>query len=221
MIFMQSTLKMQNVFILADYRENKSNVCFYLKEFGAIINFKKIEIGDFLISDDICIERKSSNDFINSIIDGRLFEQAENIKNNFKKGIILVEGNNLDGRITENALKATIATLILNYNLNVIRTENEKETARMIYYIAKKEQEQGKSVVIKGKKKAKDINDLQMQLLCSLPGISSGLSKKIIQNFSNIKNFVNANENEISKIKGIGRKNAKKIYEIFNKEWVR
>ncbi|MBU5690282.1 MAG: ERCC4 domain-containing protein [Candidatus Aenigmatarchaeota archaeon] len=216
---MQSTLKTENVFILADDRESKSNVCFYLKEFGATVNFKRIEIGDFIVSEDICIERKSSNDFINSIIDGRLFEQAENMKSNFKKNIILVEGNNLDGRITENALKASIATLVIKYDVNVIRTENEKETARMIYYIAKKEQDQGKGVVIKGKKKPKEISELQLHLLCSLPGVSGALSKKITSQFSSIKEFVNSSEDEIRKIKGLGKGNAKKIYEIFNKGW--
>ncbi|MEO0282099.1 MAG: ERCC4 domain-containing protein [candidate division WOR-3 bacterium] len=216
---MQSTLKTNNIFVLADDRESKSNVCFYLKEFGANVSFKRLEVGDFLVSDNICIERKSSNDFINSIIDGRLFEQAENIKNNFKKGIIMIEGNNADGRITENALKASIATVIVKYDLDVLRTENEKETARMIYYIAKKEQEQGKSVVIKGKRKGKQIDELQLQLLCSLPGISNGLSKKITEKFSNIKEFVNADQDEIRKIKGLGKTNAKKIYDIFNQEW--
>ncbi len=217
---MQSTLKVEKIFVLADDRERNSNVSFYLKEFGVLVNFKRIEIGDFIISDSTCIERKSSSDFISSIIDGRIFEQAREMKRCFEKPIIIIEGNNIDGRITENAYKGAIASLIMNYDVDVLNVENEKETARMIYFLAKKDQEEaGKFLALKGKKKPKEINEMQQFFLSSLPGVSKVISKRMLENFGNVKNVVNAEKKELEKIKGLRKKDAERIYKIFNERW--
>jgi Fanconi anemia group M protein len=217
---MQSVLKLGKIFVIADDREKNSNVSFYLKEFGAVVSFKRIEIGDYIISENVCIERKSSSDFVSSIIDGRIFNQAEEMKRNFDKAVIIVEGRNNDGRITENAYKGAIASLIMNYDAVVVNVENEKETARMIYFLAKKEQEEfERSVAIKGKKKPKDIKEMQQFFLSSLPGVSSVIAKRMLQNFGSVKDIVNAGEKEIESIKGLRKKEAKRIYQIFNERW--
>jgi ERCC4-type nuclease len=217
---MQSVLKLGKIFVIADDREKNSNVSFYLKEFGAVVSFKRIEIGDYIISENVCIERKSSSDFVSSIIDGRIFNQVEEMKRNFDKAVIIVEGRNNDGRITENAYKGAIASLIMNYDAVVVNVENEKETARMIYFLAKKEQEEfERSVAIKGKKKPKDIKEMQQFFLSSLPGVSSVIAKRMLQNFGSVKDIVNAGEKEIESIKGLRKKEAKRIYQIFNERW--
>jgi Fanconi anemia group M protein len=217
---MQSILKLGKIFVVADDRERNSNVCFYLKEFGAVVSFKRIEVGDYIISDNVCIERKSSSDFVSSIIDGRIFNQAEEMKRNFAKTVIIVEGNNSDGRITENAYKGAIASLIMNYDAVVVNVENEKETARMIYFLAKKEQEEfDRNVAIKGKKKPKDVKEMQQFFLSSLPGVSSVIAKRMLQKFGYVKDIVNASEKEIESVKGLRKKEAKKIYQIFNERW--
>lgn len=217
---MQSTLKVEKVFILVDDREKNSNVAFYLKEFGASVNFDRIEVGDFLISSDTCIERKTSRDFASSIIDGRLFNQVKKMKECYRKVIVIIEGNNFNGRISENAYKGAIATLIVNYDVDVINVENEKECARMIYLLAKKEQEDfKKSVYIKKPKKPENISELQQFFLSSLPGVSSVISRRMMEKFGTIKNIVNAEEFEIKNIKGLKKKDAKRIYRIFNERW--
>lgn len=218
---MQNILNPENkLIILIDDRENK-NISYYLKEFGCRVNIKRLEVGDFIISDRVCIERKTFNDFIDSIINGRIFQQTEEMKRNFEKCFLLIEGKNSNGRLTENALKAAMATLILKYNIDVIMTENEKETARLVYWMARKEQEEFKRIIgIKGKKKPKDIKYLQQYFLSSLPGISTVLSKRLLEHFKNIKNIINASESDLVKVKGISKNQAKKLYEIFNKKEV-
>ncbi|MFH8080306.1 MAG: ERCC4 domain-containing protein [Candidatus Aenigmatarchaeota archaeon] len=217
---MQSTLKTNKIFILADDRERNSKVSEYLKEFGAIVNFKRIEVGDFLISEDVCIERKEVNDFISSIIDGRLFRQVEEMKKCYKKVLLIIEGIKNNERITENAYKGAIASLIINYDVSVIIVENEKEVARMIYFLAKKEQDEfKKSVCIKKKKNIENISELQQFFLSSLPGVSRIISKRMLQKFGRIRDIVNASENELKSVKGLKKKDAKTIYQIFNEKF--
>jgi ERCC4-type nuclease len=216
---MQKILKPENkLMIIADDRETASRVPHYLKEFGAIVNFHRLEVGDYIISDKVCIERKSGEDFVGSIINNRVFQQAEEMKNNFSRAIIIVEGRDMDGRISENAVKAAMATLMLKSGVDLVTTENEKETARLIFYLAKKEQDEFKHVIgIKGKKKPKELLDLQEHFISALPGISDVLSRRLLEHFKNVKAIINSSEEEIAGVKGIGKNNAKKLHEIFNK----
>ena len=93
-----------------------------------MVKILPLKVGDFICSERVCVERKTGDDFISSIVDGRLFEQAEELKENFAKPIILVEGDYYAGGMNENAIKAALASIILNYEIPVIMTKDEKET---------------------------------------------------------------------------------------------
>ena len=79
-----------SVKIIADYRELRSNVAKLLFEKGAEIDSQNLPVGDFILSDRVCVERKTVKDFLQSIIDNRLFEQISNLTSNFEKPIIIV-----------------------------------------------------------------------------------------------------------------------------------
>ncbi|MEM3407381.1 MAG: ERCC4 domain-containing protein [Nitrososphaerota archaeon] len=78
--------------ILIDYREKDSGIPRLLMKKNIPISFENLEIGDYIIG-DIVIERKTSKDFIASIFDGRIFEQAGKISSYTNKSILLIEGN--------------------------------------------------------------------------------------------------------------------------------
>jgi len=206
--------------IITDVRENKCSVKDYLENFGAMVKVLPLKVGDFICSERVCVERKTGNDFISSIVDGRLFEQVKELKDNFDKPIILVEGNYYAGGMNENAIKAALASIILNYEIPVIMTKDEKETARTILWLAKREQiTSGIEVGIKGKKKPKKLKDLQEHVISGLPGVSVILSKRILRKFKTIKNLANATEKELIEVDGVGKTLAKRLHELLNKEY--
>ncbi len=207
----------RKVVIICDYREKE--VIFHLKELGALINEQALEIGDFICSERVGIERKSYNDFVNSVINGRVFEQAKNLKC-FKKPLIIIEGYSTR-KINDNALKAAIATLLIDFNIPVLRTTNPKDTARIIYWIAKKEQiETKKEIGIKIGKKPKEIKELQEFIICSLPGISRVLGRRLLEKFGSLEKVFTASERELAKVRGISKNLAKKIRKILTSKWV-
>ncbi len=55
--------------IYADHRETKSGIPSALEDLGAEVIVKTLEVGDYHVSDDVIIERKTTSDFIHSIID--------------------------------------------------------------------------------------------------------------------------------------------------------
>lgn len=217
----QKVLKPEDkVLIFVDYREESCNITEYLREMDVMVKPLPLKIGDYLCSDRVCVERKTANDFISSIVDGRLFQQAKELKENFSKPIILVEGNYSVSRINENAVKAALATLLLDYEIPIVMTKHEKESASVIFWLAKREQSiKKRGIEIKGGKKPKGIKELQEHFISSLPGVSTVLSKRILKEFKNIKKFVTAKENDMLKIKGIGKPVAKKLYKILNEEY--
>ena len=200
------------IVIISDYRER--DVITQLKELGASVNEMNLEVADYICSDRISIERKTHDDFVNSIIDGRLFAQAKDLTENFEKPIIIVEGySNRD--INENALKGTIASLITDFNITILNTRNHFDTAKTIFWIAKKEQEGMKrSISFKVGKKPKEMKRLQEEILSGIPGVSKVLSKRLLEHFGSIEKVLNAGESELKKVKGMGEKLAKRIKNI-------
>lgn len=203
--------------IIADYREKE--IIDFIKKIGVVVNEKSLEIGDFIVSDNVAIEKKTHSDFISSIIDGRLFEQARLLKENFNKPIIIVEGYS-DRQINENALKAAIASLLIDFNVSLLNTKNPSDTAKTIYWIAKKEQQENKrGISFKVGKKPKEIKELQEKIVSSLPGISTIISKRLLEHFGTIENIFLSDEMKLQKVKGIGKKLAKKIRKILTEKY--
>jgi Fanconi anemia group M protein len=217
----QRILKPENKpVIIIDCHENKCSVKDYLEDLGAVVKVVPLKVGDFICSERVCVERKTGNDFISSIVDGRLFQQAEELKDNFAKPIILVEGDYYAGGMNENAIKAALASIILNYEIPVVMTKDEEDTARTIFWLAKREQIiSNVGVGIKGEKKPKKLKDLQEHVISGLPGVSVVLSNRILKKFKTIKNFANANEKEMIEVDGIGKVLAKRLHELLNKEY--
>jgi len=217
----QRILKPENKpVIIIDCHENKSSVKDYLEDLSAVVKVLPLKVGDFICSERVCVERKTGNDFISSIVDGRLFQQAEELRDNFTKPIILVEGDYYAGGMNENAIKAALASVVLDYEIPVIMTKDEEETARTIFWLAKREQIiSNVEVGIKGEKKPKQLKDLQEHVISGLPKVSVVLSKRILKKFKTIRNFANANEKELIEVDGIGKVLAKRLHELLNKEY--
>ena len=215
----QRILKPLNkVLIIADYREKE--VIENLKNIGAHVNEMNLKVGDFLCSGDgLAIERKTHSDFVSSIIDGRIFEQLKQLKENYERPVIILEGTS-NREIEDNALKATIASMITKFNVSFVNTKNSLDTARMVYWLAKKEQQDtGKDLGFKQGKKPKETKRLQEFVLSSIPGISSVLARRMLEHFGNIEKIVNASEMELVKVKGVGKKLAVKIKKLLTNKY--
>lgn len=83
--------------ILIDAREQdriKSATQYYTEQ-GLEVEVKELEIGDYLFTDDhnsVCFEYKEINDFITSINDGRVFNQAINMAEEYDYRFVVIRG---------------------------------------------------------------------------------------------------------------------------------
>ena len=74
----------EKVIIFADYREKGSGVIKELAESNVTLNLERLEYADYVLSSRCGVEIKTVEDFVDSIIDGRLLQQIKNLKNNFE-----------------------------------------------------------------------------------------------------------------------------------------
>jgi len=210
----QLSLPYDKIQVYADYREQE--IIEILNRLGIKVNVVNLEVGDFVVG-EFGIERKSFGDFISSIIDSRIFEQAKKLLESYEKRLLIVEGNGDVERINENSYFAAL-TFLISKGINVVFSRNKIETAKIIYWLAKKEKSNDFSG-FKIPKKKKELKEIQEMIIASFPGISSILSKRILKKFKTIKNFVLASELELRKVDGIGEKLSKKIKKIIETEY--
>jgi len=204
------------ILIVADYRERE--IISLLKGLGAIVKEDNLQVGDFLASSRTVIERKAHNDFISSIIDGRMFEQMENMEKNYEKRIVLIEGYS-DRFINENAYKAAIATLATN-GITLLSTKSHYDTAKTVFWIAKKEQIENKiPIAVKVGKKPVDSKKQKEFLIAALPGISDVLAKRLLKEFGSVEKIFAATEDELKKVKGLREKTAKTIRKLITTKY--
>ncbi|ASJ15611.1 DEAD/DEAH box helicase [Thermococcus chitonophagus] len=202
--------------VVVDSRELRSEVVKRLKTLGVKLEFKTLDVGDYIVSEDVAIERKSANDFIQSIIDGRLFDQVKRLKEAYPRPIVIVEGQLYGIRnVHPNAIRGAIAAVTVDFGVPVIFSSNPEETAQYIFLIAKREQEEKeKEVRIRSEKKALTLAERQRLIVEGLPHVSATLAKRLLRHFGTVERVFTASEAELMKVDGIGEKIAREIRKV-------
>lgn len=212
--------KEQKAVIFTDIRETK--LLKELVDMEVEIVTKQLEVGDFLISDRVCIERKTVPDFLESIIDGRLFSQLKELSANFSRPVLVIEGENLysSRNIHPNAIKGAINSVFIDFRVPIIWTKSAQETAEVIAGLAKREQlNLDRSVQHKGAKHAMSENEEQEVLVSGFPSINIALAKRLLLKFRTIRRIVNTSEDSLQKVEGIGAEKAKRIKGLVEREY--
>jgi ERCC4-type nuclease len=219
----QSTLKNpEQVVIYCDNRELKSKVYPIIKK-RCVVRKINLGTGDYLLSSHVGVERKISRDFVQSIIDGRLFKQASMMREVFSKPVFIIEGNDIfstEINIHPNAVRGAVAAIAVEFNMPIIWTKNSLETAEMLFSIAKREQIHLKrSIPIRNMKKNRSMNEVQEYLISGLPKINSVTAKKLLKHFRSPKKIFNASKEELQKVDGIGKELSDKILKVLTKKY--
>jgi len=207
------------VLIFADSHEFVSGVIKGLELYDCIIRQKTLAVGDYLLSDRVCVERKTADDFVSSITDKRLFSQLAALKDNFEKPILLVEGSNIYGRLNPNAIQGALATISLDFQIPIIWSRNAEESAGIIYWLARREQfDDKREVSVRGDKKAETDEEKQEYLVSGLPGVSITRARQLLRHFRTPAAVFAASAEELAAVEGLGPVTAGKIRALLDGE---
>lgn len=215
--------------IIADYREKK--IILELSKKHIQVNTKNLISADFIIQSKttegkevlVGIERKTIIDFLNSIIDKRIITQLIALKENFDIPILMIEGEENIYRVRNfhpNSIRGMLSAIAIDLQIPVLYTKNEKDTTSYIETIAKRLESKRKDISLLKSKKPITQKELQEYIVESFPGVGPTLAKSLLKKFKSIKNLVNTNEKELQEVEKIGKKKAKSIKEVLEKEYI-
>lgn len=204
--------------IIADDRERSSGIIDLLEESGIDVRVKRLSCCDYVINDEIHIERKTGRDFLVSIMDGRLFRQAGVMKKRVNRPIFLVEGNpfNQAMNLSEESIRGAILSLQVIWYLPVLFSKNSKETCNILKFIGKQTQIQGELLTLRHGYRPRKLITRQLYILQGLPHVGPVLAKRMLEHFGSVRNVFRAMAEELECIEGIGAIKAKKICNIID-----
>ena len=206
--------------VIGDYREKASPVMKELVAAGVQLELKQLGVGDYLLSDRVVVEYKLVQDFVDSMLDGRLLSQLKELKQ-YPRAIILIEGEQdiyAVRKVHPNAIRGRHATIAVSYNIPILMTKTPKESAGLLIAMAKREQVGGTDFQFHSAKPLTD-DEMMEYIIAAFPGIGSQLAKPLLSEFKSIKNIVNASEEELKRVPLIGEKKAARIHELSEKEY--
>jgi Fanconi anemia group M protein len=211
-----------NPIVFADSREGNSKVIRHLSEMEIDVQIRSMAVGDYQVSDEVVIERKTAKDFVDSIIDKRLFKQARELSEEFKRPLLILEGDDIyNGMIHPNAVRGTIAAIAIDFGISIIPTRNSQDTAAMIKRIAVREQNGEKvNIQIRTDKKPTSLWEQQLFIIESLPNIGPVNAKNLLKHFGSVEKVISASESELQEVEGIGKKTAKNIRKVVESKYL-
>lgn len=206
----------RKITIIADTREFNSEVVRELSRKGVVVDSQQLDVGDYILSDRLAVERKESNDFLKSLMDGRLFSQLKLLKSAYINPILVLEGDGLLGKrgVSDQAIYGALASIISDFKIPIIQTSNMKETANLLAIMAKREREEGRLIGIRGDKVSMSLKERQQFIIEGLPGVSATLAQRLLDHFGSVEAIISADEKKLCEVKGIGDTIAKNIVDV-------
>ncbi len=207
-----------SVRIDVDYREKPSGILEVLRIRDEIkVEEKQLSIGDYFINDNITVERKTTKDFIISIIDGRLFSQASRLKKLSRKPILVIEGKDLYNTgyaMDPRAIKGAITSLSTVWYIPIIFSKDLRGTVDFLVMTGIQDMEYQVQYVKRVGRKPKRAKNLKLHILQGLPRIGPKTANRMLGVFGSIEKVMTADEGELAVVEGIGKKKAAMIRKI-------
>ncbi|MCC6289835.1 MAG: hypothetical protein IT249_18305 [Chitinophagaceae bacterium] len=205
--------------IQADHRENASGIPQLLSEnTEVLLSVCTLPAGDYIINGTIGIERKSAEDFIQSIISNHLFDQIARLKRSVSRTLLIVEGNpySTAHKMLPSAIRGAVLSVLISWQVPAIFSKNKENTVALLLAIARQDMNISTHIAAPKNYRPKKTVSRQLFFLQGIPGVGPALAVRLMEKFGNLKVVVNATEEELRSVEGIGRNKVKKISGFIN-----
>jgi DNA excision repair protein ERCC-4 len=210
--------------IIADERERESGVPEILKTLGFQVDYRVLEIGDYVVSADCAVERKAGRDFAKSLYSGRLFDQARRLRQFYARPVFVAEGD-LQLLVGESAKPraywGALTTLAFQFGMTAFFTANARQTADLICALSRRAglTRASKGPWIQKKPRTVDVQRMQLSLVATMPAVGPKLAERLLLRFGSVRRVFSASIAELCTVKGLGRAKAEKIAGLLDNEY--
>ncbi|KJZ75790.1 hypothetical protein HIM_04947 [Hirsutella minnesotensis 3608] len=213
--------------VVVDVREFGSSLPSLLHGRSMVIVPCMLTVGDYILSPNICVERKSVSDLISSFRDGRLYNQAETMFLHYKSPMLLIEFDqnksftlepfaDLSGSLNSVAptnvssdLQSKLVLLTLAFpKLRIIWSSSPFQTAEIFESLKAQEEEPDPIAAVRAgldkDMKAEDqaFNQEPQEMLAVVPGVTPKNIKNLVLEAENIREVANMSEKELEPLVG-------------------
>lgn len=208
--------------IIIDSREagTAQKVVKGLIEKGVTVKTQMLEKGDYILSDQCAVERKTVNDFVYTLTRRYLFEQLFTLKDAYPKALIVLEGYlpiiyKYSG-IQPQAIWGAMFNLAKN-GISLINTASQKETIDFLYTAARQEQiVEKRSPTVHAFKNTETLADSQVYFVASLPSIGREKATAILESYQTPINALINIDDWSKAVNGLGPVITNKVKEVIS-----
>lgn len=212
-----------DILITADTRERNSGVIELLRDFPHVrVEIAQLPVADFLLGGGVAVERKTARDLISSIIDRRLFEQAEHLRENYSHPVLILEGDPLalECRVRPNAIRGALSRMAVMGRIPVLPSADPEETAALLVTIARQAQAEGGQERSPAKRRALSVTEWQEAIVAALPGVGPVLARRLLAYFGSFAALVQADVKALREVEGIGPRKAETLVGLFSARYL-
>ncbi|KAK4959228.1 DNA repair protein RAD16 [Elasticomyces elasticus] len=224
--------------VVVDVREFRSSLPSLLHGRNMVVIPCQLTVGDYIVTPEIAVERKSIKDLISSFSDGRLYNQAETMLQHYKSPMLLIEFDaqkaftlepfaDLSSTIGTSSmvgsdLQSKLVLLCLAFpKLRIIWSSSPYQTAEIFEELKKKQDEPDPIRAVQiGLESGEDpegrtFNQTPQDMLRAVPGVTSKALQRLILKYENVLEVANAGDDELSAL--VGRENGRQIRGFFDR----
>lgn len=220
--------------IVVDERERPSGIPDILRKSGIVVDFAQLTVGDYIVSPDTAVERKTVHDLVHSIYDGRLYVQCAQLVKHYPKPVVIIQGDLTrlaeipeDVKEEEKRKKMeerlplafdALATVAIEFRIPVLHAPDAEHTAVLLGTLAAKGLQNGiaSGPLLKKIRKENPVYLQQLYVLSSVPGVGDKLAARMLEKFKTPQRALNASAGELATIPGFGLARAQRLRKILD-----
>jgi ERCC4-type nuclease len=208
--------------VIVDSREasTAAKIVKGLIERGANVKTVALEKGDYILSDQCAVERKTVNDFVYTLTRRYLFEQLFRLKDVYPKSLILLEGYLPIIYKYSNIQPASVWGAMFNLAKNgiaIVNTASQKETVDFLYVAARQEQVvEKRAPIVHAFKRTDTTADAQVFFVASLPNVGREKATAILKSYQTPLNALINVDDWAKTVRGLGPVISNKAKDVLN-----
>ncbi|PKK19999.1 hypothetical protein A306_00000259, partial [Columba livia] len=219
--------------VIVDMREFRSELPSLIHRRGIDIEPVTLEVGDYILTPDICVERKSISDLIGSLNNGRLYTQCVSMSRYYKRPILLIEFDpnkpfsliprgSLHQEISSNDITSKLTLLTLHFpKLRILWCPSPHATAELFEELKQNhpqpDAETAMAITADSEvlPESDKYNPGPQDFLLKMPGVNAKNCRAIMNHVKSIAELVTLSKDELAKILG-NTANATQLFEFIH-----
>ena len=203
--------------VQVDHSERASRLLELLRQSGDFdVQLVRLAVGDYLINDEVLIERKAAGDFSASLVDGRLFPQAARLARDGRRTLLLIEGPLAASMpdVHPHAVQGALVSLAAMWRLPVLHAVDADDSLRVMRFLAAQVNGGRERMLRRYERKPKRLASRRSFLLQGLPGVGPALAARLLSQLGSVRGVMMADIDRLQQVRGVGPKKATRILEL-------